>query len=201
MLFHQEYLDEVSGIPGQVGMWWLKVKSAEEMPRVIGRPSTRPSRTRPPKCARKPSGHFSSGFISMWGNIKLLVTLISQCGGVHAAARDRQHDEHGHPRTVPRTGHPEGHRVPAARVVRLHPRGKFRAGDARARWLASGARGRSLPTATFNADQRPVPHFEVTPKIIGIGVLVAATLGIVASIMPSLAVARMSVVEGLKSLD
>jgi ABC-type antimicrobial peptide transport system permease subunit len=43
--------------------------------------------------------------------------------------------------------------------------------------------------------------FEVTPKIIGIGCLVAATLGIVASIMPSIAVARMSVVEGLKSLD
>jgi ABC-type antimicrobial peptide transport system permease subunit len=42
---------------------------------------------------------------------------------------------------------------------------------------------------------------EVTPKIMGIGAAVAAVLGIVASIMPSLAVAKMSVVEGLKSLD
>ena len=42
---------------------------------------------------------------------------------------------------------------------------------------------------------------EVTPKIMGIGVMVAASLGIIASIMPSLAVAKMSVVEGLKSLD
>jgi len=43
--------------------------------------------------------------------------------------------------------------------------------------------------------------FEVTPKIIGIGALVAACLGIVASIAPAIAVARMSVVNGLKTLD
>lgn len=45
------------------------------------------------------------------------------------------------------------------------------------------------------------PSFEVTSKIVAIGGLVAASLGIIASIMPSIAVARMSVVEGLKSLD
>jgi ABC-type antimicrobial peptide transport system permease subunit len=45
------------------------------------------------------------------------------------------------------------------------------------------------------------PSFEVTPKIIGTGALVAAMLGILASIMPSIAVARMSVTEGLKTLD
>ena len=43
--------------------------------------------------------------------------------------------------------------------------------------------------------------FEVTPKIMGLGALVAAGLGIIASVAPSLAVARMSVVSGLKTLD
>jgi len=42
---------------------------------------------------------------------------------------------------------------------------------------------------------------EVTPKIMGIGAMVAALLGIVASVMPSIAVAKMSVVDGLKTLD
>ena len=42
---------------------------------------------------------------------------------------------------------------------------------------------------------------EVTPKIIGTGFLVAASLGIIASIAPAVAVARMSVVNGLKTLD
>src|SRR5258706_285688 len=35
MLFHQDYLDEASGLKGLVGMRWLKAKSAEDMPRVI----------------------------------------------------------------------------------------------------------------------------------------------------------------------
>jgi len=33
MLFRQDYLEEGSGVTGMVGMWWLKVKSAEDMPR------------------------------------------------------------------------------------------------------------------------------------------------------------------------
>jgi ABC-type antimicrobial peptide transport system permease subunit len=43
--------------------------------------------------------------------------------------------------------------------------------------------------------------FEVTPRIMGLATAVAAALGIIASIAPSIAVARMSVVEGLKTLD
>jgi ABC-type antimicrobial peptide transport system permease subunit len=43
--------------------------------------------------------------------------------------------------------------------------------------------------------------FEVTPKIVGQASLVAACLGIAASIAPSVSVAKMSVVEGLKTLD
>ncbi|HWH69158.1 MAG TPA: hypothetical protein VNT26_07220, partial [Candidatus Sulfotelmatobacter sp.] len=43
--------------------------------------------------------------------------------------------------------------------------------------------------------------FEVTPRIVGLATLVAAGLGIVSSLAPSLAVARMSVVGGLKTLD
>src|SRR5204863_6639843 len=44
-------------------------------------------------------------------------------------------------------------------------------------------------------------HFEVTPQIAGQAALVAAILGIVASIAPALAVAKTSVVNGLKTLD
>ena len=45
------------------------------------------------------------------------------------------------------------------------------------------------------------PRFEITSKIMGIGAAVAALLGIIASIMPAIAVARMTVSEGLKTLD
>lgn len=43
--------------------------------------------------------------------------------------------------------------------------------------------------------------FEVTPRIVAVGAAVATALGTIASILPSLSVARMSVVQGLKTLD
>ena len=43
--------------------------------------------------------------------------------------------------------------------------------------------------------------FEVTPRIIGIAALVAVLLGIASAVAPSIAVSRMSVVSGLKTLD
>ena len=43
--------------------------------------------------------------------------------------------------------------------------------------------------------------FEVTPRILGFSALIAALLGVVASLLPSLSAARMSVVDGLKTLD
>ncbi len=43
--------------------------------------------------------------------------------------------------------------------------------------------------------------FEVTPQIIGVGMAVAAALVLLACIAPAIAVARLSVVQGLKTLD
>jgi len=44
-------------------------------------------------------------------------------------------------------------------------------------------------------------YFEVTPRIIATGGVVAMLLAIIAAVAPSIAVARMSVVQGLKTLD
>jgi ABC-type antimicrobial peptide transport system permease subunit len=43
--------------------------------------------------------------------------------------------------------------------------------------------------------------FEVTPRIMGFAALVAAGIGIIASVGPALVVSRVSVVDGLKTLD
>jgi putative ABC transport system permease protein len=55
--------------------------------------------------------------------------------------------------------------------------------------------------AVQNASQGILLSFEVTARIAGIGVASAAALGIVASLLPASAAARMSVVTGLKTLD
>jgi len=75
MLFRQDYLDEASGMKGQVGMWWLKVDSAQDMPRVILAIDKAFENTSAEVRAESERA-FQLGFISMWGNIKLLVGLI-----------------------------------------------------------------------------------------------------------------------------
>ena len=76
MLFRQDYLDEASGIGGQVGMWWLKVHSAEEMPRVLN-DIYKAFENTSAEVRAETERNFQLSFISMWGNIKLLITLIS----------------------------------------------------------------------------------------------------------------------------
>ena len=43
--------------------------------------------------------------------------------------------------------------------------------------------------------------FEVTPRMLGFAFAVAAALGVLSALAPMLAVARTSVVQGLKTLD
>ncbi|HEX4343741.1 MAG TPA: ABC transporter permease, partial [Verrucomicrobiae bacterium] len=75
MLFRQDYLDESSGVKGMVGMWWLKVKSAEAMPTVLNAINKTFENTSAEVRAETERA-FQLSFISMWGNIKLLVMLI-----------------------------------------------------------------------------------------------------------------------------
>ena len=200
MLFRQDYLDEVSGLPGQVGMWWLKVKSAEDMPGVLGAINQAFANTSAEVRAETERA-FQLGFISMWGNIKLLVTLISSAvvftlllvtaSTMSMAIRERFRE------------------LAILKAIGFRRRELFAFILAESFVLATAGAvlgvGGAWALFTFGnvatLTNGLFPMFEVTPKIIGIGALVAATLGIVASIMPSLAVARMSVVEGLKSLD
>lgn len=200
MLFRQDYLDEASGVSGMVGMWWLKVKSAEDMPRVIEAINKAFENTSAEVRAETERA-FQLGFISMWGNIKLLVTLISSAvvftlllvtaSTMSMAIRERFRE------------------LAILKAIGFRRRELFAFILAESFFLAAAGAvlgvGGAWTLFTFGdistLTNGLFPMFEVTPKIVGIGSLVAATLGIVASIMPSLAVARMSVVEGLKSLD
>lgn len=200
MLFRQDYLDEVSGVKGQVGMWWLKVKSAEDMPRVIAAVNKAFVNTSAEVRAESERA-FQLGFISMWGNIKLLVMLI--CSAViftlllvsastmSMAIRERFRE------------------LAILKALGYRRRELFAFILAESFGLAiAGALlgvGGAYLLFTYGDITKMTngifPSFEVTPKIIGIGALVAAMLGIIASIMPSISVAKMSVTDGLKTLD
>ncbi|MFO1486938.1 MAG: FtsX-like permease family protein [Verrucomicrobiota bacterium] len=200
MLFRQDYLDEASGIGGQVGMWWLKVKSAEDMPQVIAAINKAFENTSAEVRAETERA-FQLGFISMWGNIKLLITLISSAvvftlllvtaSTMSMAIRERFRE------------------LAILKAIGYRRRELFAFILAESFGLAMAGAvlgvGGAWALFTFGDVGKMTgglfPSFEVTSKIVAIGGLVAASLGIIASIMPSIAVARMSVVEGLKSLD
>lgn len=200
MLFRQDYLDEGSGVTGMVGMWWLKVDSAEDMPRVIEAINKAFENTSAEVRAETERA-FQLGFISMWGNIKLLVTLVSSAvvftlllvtaSTMSMAIRERFREL----------------AILKAIGYRRRELFAFILAESFALAMAGAVIGVGGAYLLFSyGDVAKMTNgifvmLEVTPKIMGIGAAVAALLGIVASIMPSLAVAKMSVVEGLKSLD
>jgi putative ABC transport system permease protein len=200
MLFRQDYLDENSGVKGLVGMWWLKVKSAEDMPRVLAMINKTFENTSAEVRAETERA-FQLSFISMWGNIKLLVTLI--CSAVvftlllvsastmSMAIRERFRE------------------LAILKALGYRRRELFAFILAESFGLAAagaliGIGGAYLLFTYGNVAKMTngfFPSLPVTPNIIGISTLIAAMLGIVSSIMPGIAVARMSVTEGLKTLD
>jgi putative ABC transport system permease protein len=200
MLFRQDYLNEAGGLDGQVGMWWLKVDSAQDMPKVIAAIDKAFENTSAEVRAESERA-FQLGFISMWGNIKLLVGLI--CSAViftlllvsastmSMAIRERFRE------------------LAILKAIGFRRRELFAFILAESFGLAALGALIGVGGAYLLFTYGPIgkitfgyfPSFEVTSRIIGVSSLVAALLGIVASIMPSIAVAKMSVTEGLKTLD
>ena len=200
MMFHQEYLDESIGTPGLVGMWWIKVKTAEDMPIVIKTINDAFANTAAEVRAES-ERNFQLGFISMLGNIKTLIASISTvvvftlvlvtASTMSMAVRERFRE------------------LAILKALGFRRRELFVFILAESFGLAVvGAIlgiGAAYCAYTFGNISK-MTHgifvsFEVTPHIIGLAALVAALLGIVSAIAPSLAVARMSVVNGLKTLD
>jgi len=200
MFFHQKYLDESIGDPGEVGTWWIKVRSAEDMPRVVAA-INRAFENTSAEVRAESERAFQLSFISMMGSIKLVVGLIStavvfalmlvSASTMSMAIRERFRE------------------LAILKALGFRRRELFAFILAESFGLAMlGALagvGGAYSLFTFGDIAKMTNGifitFEVTHKIVGIGLLVAAGLGIIASIGPSISVARMSVVNGLKTLD
>ncbi|MBE0542871.1 MAG: ABC transporter permease [Verrucomicrobia bacterium] len=201
MLFRHDYLDEASGAEGLVGMWWLKVSSAEDMPRVIDAINKAFANTSAEVRAETERA-FQLGFISMWGNIRLLVTLISSAVVFTLLLVTAS--------TMSMTIRERFRELAILKAIGYRRRELFAFILAESFGLAVAGAALGVGAAwvlymEMDAMQKVTGgifvSFELTPKIMAIAMTVAATLGIVSSIMPSISVARMSVVNGLKTLD
>lgn len=202
VFFHHRYFDEAlaGSEEGKVGTWWVRARSAEEVPAVIEAINQAFANTAAEVRAETERA-FQMSFVSMWGNIKTFVSAICSvvvftlvlvtASTMSMAIRERFRE------------------LAVLKALGFRRRELFAFILAESFGLSLfgallGAGGAALLYRTVSISKLTggvFPVFEVTPKILGTAFVVAAALGIIASIAPSVSVARMSVVEGLKSLD
>ena len=200
VFFHHKLLDELMGDPGTVGTWYLRVASAEVANDVISRINKAFENTAAEVRAETERA-FQMSFISMLGNVKLLIGSISSVvvftlllvtvSTMSMAIRERFRELAVLKALGFRRRDLFGFIL--AESFGLAAIGAFLGiGGAWAMWTLS-----DLQKLTNGF----LIYFEVTTRIIATGASIAALLGIISAILPSIAVSRMSVVEGLKTLD
>ena len=201
VFFHQKRLDDALGLDaGLVGTWWVRARSAEEVPAVITKINQAFANTSAEVRAETERA-FQLSFISMMGDVKLLIgsicsvvvftLLLVSASTMSMAVRERFRE------------------LAVLKALGFRRRELFAFILAESFGLAMvgaliGVGGAWLLFS--NIDIAALSNgilitFEVSPRIVGLASLVAAVLGIVASIAPAISVAKMSVVNGLKTLD
>ena len=198
--FHHKLLDELMGDWGQTGCWYILADSADAVNDVISRVNSAFENTSAEVRAETERA-FQLGFVSMFGNVKLLFssisavvifTLVLVCvSTMSMAIRERFRE------------------LAVLKALGFRRREIFSFILAESFGLSIlgaflGIGGVWIFWNTVNLQELTrgfLPYFEVTPRIMATGGIVAALLGILAAIGPSIAVARMSVVQGLKTLD
>ena len=200
MFFNYKYLDEATGGKGLVGTWWVRVRSIEEVGKVVDAINAAFKNTSAEVRAETERA-FQLSFIAMMGNVKVFINsicsvvvftlLLVSASTMSMAIRERFRE------------------LAVLKALGYRRRELFAFILAESFGLAGvGAiLGVGSAWALFTFVPAPTltngffPVLEVTPRMIGMGASIAAALGIFSSLGPSLVVARTSVVDGLKTLD
>ncbi|MFN3408442.1 MAG: ABC transporter permease [Limisphaerales bacterium] len=200
LMFHHSYLDESLGNPGTVGTWWVRAASIEEAPLVTARINAAFANSSAEVRAESERA-FVLGFVSMWANIKTLITGISivvvfalllvTVSTMSMAIRERFREL----------------AILKALGFRRRELFAFILAESCGLALAGAVLGAGGAWLLFaHLDIQKLTNglfllFEVTPRMLGLAFAVAATLGLVAALAPMWSVARTSVVQGLRTLD
>ena len=200
VFFHHKYLDEMTDDPGTVGTWWVRAGSAEVAPNVVHTINETFASTSAEVRAESERS-FQMGFVSMWGNIQMLIDsicsaivftlLLVTVSTMSMAIRERFREL----AILKAIGY-RRHELLAfilAESLLLSLLGAV-IGVGGAAWLFSTIDIQQLSSGMF-------VFFEVTNKMLGTAFLISLVLGVVAGIAPGWSVCRMSVVDGLKTLD
>ena len=195
MWFHHKYLDEAMNNWGRVGMWWLRAENAEVVPDLLRRINAAFANTSAEVRAETERA-FQMSFVSMWGNISLLINSICTvvvftlalvtASTMSMAIRERFREL----AILKALGF---RRRELVACILAESFGLALAG------AIAGVGGAAILFSSGKFSFFPV--FELTPRIAGLGLLIGAALGVISTLAPAWSASRMSVVEGLKTLD
>jgi putative ABC transport system permease protein len=199
VFFHYKYLDEALGAPGTVGTWWLRAASIEEAPRVVDS-INKAFANSAAEVRAETERAFQLSFVSMWGNIKVLIgsicsvvvftLLLVTVSTMSMAIRERFREL----AVLKALGfRRELFAFILAESFGLAMTGAL-LGAGGAWWLFHSL---DIPAVTNGI----FITFEVTPRHMGLSFGIAALLGIISAVGPAVTVARTSVVQGLRTLD
>ncbi len=200
VFFHHKLLDELLGDPGTVGTWYLRAESAEVADDVIQRLNAAFANTAAEVRAESERA-FQMGFVSMWGNVSQLIGSVNlvvvftlalvTVSTMSMAVRERFRE------------------LAVLKALGFHRGELF--GFILAEGFGLSCLGGLLGVVGAWAFWTGIDVgklsggvlviFEVTLRNMALAGLVASVLGVVAAIGPAWTVNRMSVVEGLKTLD
>jgi putative ABC transport system permease protein len=199
LFFHHDYLEEALGRPGIAGNYWIKADSAESVPRVMQMVDAMFENTDAPTKTETERA-FSMSFISMLGNLNTLVAAVS--GGVVFAIL-----------------------LMTANTMALSVRERIREvavlkamGFRRRKVLALLASEGALITlmggvlgcvaallfcrfVDLNSLSRGlVQQLNISWEVVGLGLLIAVSVGLVSAVVPAYFATKMTVSEGLRHL-
>lgn len=200
LYFHHEYLDELLGDQGITGLLWVRAESPAAAADLLGRIDAEFENS-DAETLTETERAFQIGFVSLLGNVKTLIVAISSvivftlvlvtAGTMSMAIRERVREI----AILKAVG------FDAARLFGLI------LGESLGLALGGGLAGCAaawllVRTVDIHRLSRGLfVDFEVTPRIAGFSLAVAAALGVVSCLLPALGIVRRTVVDGLRTPD
>lgn len=200
IFFHHSYLDKAMGDWGQTGMWWLRLKSADALDNVSRSIEAEFANTASEVRAESERA-FQMSFVSMLGGIKTVIAAVSTAVLISILLVTAS--------TMSMSIRERFRELAILKAIGFQPKELCAFIVAESFGLAAlgallGAGGAALLYRSLDIKKASGGMFvswEVTPEMLGLAALAAAALGLLSAVFPAMAVARMSVVQGLKTLD
>ncbi len=200
LFFHHAYLDELMGGFGKVGTLWIRAANADIIPGLIDRIDAT-FRNTDAETKTETERAFQLSFVSMFGNIKMLIgsictVIVFTMMLVTASTMSMSIRERSREIAVLKALGYDGKRITG--LILAESFGLAMAGGMIG---CFGAWALFSNIDIYKVTQGFFIKFDVTPYILSAGLMIAAVLGVVSSVVPTISSLRTSIVTGLKELD